>query len=154
MSYETILYPPIPFSFYSINAQSKIESGFGMNPDYQPYTNWIDTSYTNCMQKWTTNMEWGQCIGEHHKLWSDFMNTQYNELLGLLDEDGRKRLITSQEAWINNNSAQDDFWDYFGEVKTDFFGREGTFGAYMIDLQITRSRAVELHAYKKAFRYN
>ena len=56
--------------------------------------------------------------------------------------------------WINNNSAQDDFWNYFGEVKANFFGREGTFGANMTNLQNTRSRALELHAYKEAFSYD
>lgn len=142
------------FMLCYVSAQSRIENGFAMNPDYQPYTNWIDTSYAHCMQNWTTNMEWGECIAEHHHHWSEFMNTQYNELLTLLNEDGRKRLTASQEAWINNNSAQDSFWNYFGEIKADFFGREGTFGSYMIDLQNTRSRAVELHAYKEAFNYD
>ena len=139
---------------HSVGAQSRIENGFAMNPDYQPYTNWIDTSYAQCMQNWTTNMEWGACIGEHHQNWSDFMNKEYNELLDLLNEDGKKLLVESQKAWRDNNMAQDDFWNYFGEVKADFFGREGTFGAYMTDLQNTRSRAVELHAYKEAFSYH
>jgi len=135
------------------NSQSRIENGFAMNPDYESYTNWIDTSYANCMQNWTTNMEWGSCIEEHHKHWSDFMNKEYIELMNLLDEDGKNRLIASQEAWRNNNKAQDDFWAYFGVVKPHFFGREGTFRSYMIDLQKTRSRAIELHTYKKAFSY-
>ena len=138
----------------SLSAQSRIENGFANNPDYQPYTNWIDTSYAHCMQNWTTNMEWGACISDHHQHWFDFMNKEYNDLLDILNEEGKKHLIASQEAWKKNNIAQDDFWNYFGEVKANFFGREGTFGAYMTNLQNTRSRAVELHSYKEAFSYD
>lgn len=138
----------------SLSAQSRIENGFANNPDYRPYTNWIDTSYAYCMQNWTTNMEWGACIGEHHQHWFDFMNKEYNDLLNILNKEGKKLLMASQEAWINNNSAQDDFWNYFGEIKANFFGREGTFGANMTNLQNTRRRAVELHAYKEAFSYD
>ena len=105
------------------------------------------------MQHWSTNMEWGSCIEEHHKHWIDFMNKEYSELMNLLDEDGKSRLIASQDAWRNNIKAQDDFWDYFGVVKPHFFGREGTYSSYMIDLQNTRRRAIELHTYRKAFSY-
>ena len=136
-----------------VNSQSRIENGFARNPDNEPYTNWIDTSYAHCLQNWTTNVEWGSCIGEHHKHWSDFMNQEYAELLNLLDEDGKSRLIASQEAWRKNNKAQDEFWDYFRLVKPHFFGREGHYSSYMIVLENTRNRAVELHTYKKAFSY-
>ena len=133
-------------------SQSKIESGFANNPDYEPYTNWIDSSYAECLQNWTTNIEWGACIGKHREMWLEFMRNEYNELLKLLDEEGKTLLIASQETWIRNNATQEFFWDYFLEQKPDFFGREGTYGSYMVDLQILRQRAIEIHVYKNAFR--
>ena len=132
-------------------SQSKIESGFANNPDYEPYTNWIDSSYAECLQNWTTNIEWGACIGKHKEMWLDFMNYEYKELLTSLDDEGKTLLKASQEAWIRNNLVQEQFWDYFLEQKPNFFGREGTFGSNMVDLQIIRKRAVEIHIYKNAF---
>lgn len=133
-------------------SQSKIESSFANNPDYEPYTNWIDSSYAECLQNWTTNIEWGACIGKHREMWLEFMIDEYNELLKLLDEEGKTLLIASQETWIKNNATQEQFWDYFLEQKPNFFGREGTFGSNMVDLQIIRKRAVEIHIYKNTFR--
>jgi hypothetical protein len=84
-------------------------------------------------------------------MWLDFMNYEYNELLTSLDDKGKTLLKASQEAWIRNNLVQEQFWDYFLEQKPNFFGREGTFGSNMVDLQIIRKRAVEIHIYKNAF---
>ena len=138
------------FSF----GQTKIESLYGNNPDYEPYKNWIDSSYMDCMQSWETNLEWGDCIGEHTGKWMSFMDQSYDSLMTLLDPAGQEILKASQIAWHNNNLAQLEFWNYFNVVNEGYFGREGHFGASMVDLDIIRNRAIELHHYLNVFQEN
>lgn len=85
---------------------------------------------------------WGmmQCAGREQAWWDDYLNTTYQNLRDLLDDEEFDMLRKAQRAWLDFRDAQCAF-DYF-------FWREGTirtiFGA-SCQMSMTAERALDLN---------
>jgi len=135
----------------TLYGQSQILDVLSSSPDYISYKSSIDSSFEKCNRTWTTNLELGQCLGDHQTMWENQMLQFYDSLLIELDSTGKKLMEVSQKNWSNHIQSQRNFWSYF-EDTSNWFGREGHFKAYYYDLNEKRNRTLELQAYLKIIR--
>lgn len=86
-----------------------------------------------------------ECVRVAEDAWDAEMNSDYKELMGMLDSAGQENLRTAQRAWLKYRDAEIELCAaiYYGNL-------EGTMYHIMAAdrvMSIVRARALELQAY-------
>ncbi|MFH1197246.1 MAG: lysozyme inhibitor LprI family protein [bacterium] len=110
----------------------------------------IDISLAECMEKDYSTHGMLQCLNEAAEKWDAELNKVYNELKGMLDDSGKKKLKEAQQEWIKFRDKEFEFLDYLYSQK------DGTMYLTMRAadrVEVVRKRALELQSYIDVLKY-
>jgi hypothetical protein len=111
--------------------------------------NAIDSALSNCLDNFSTNMEWSSCIATYRKMWEDTLDKVYHKLLKVMDTTLQKSLIASQYTWKMDLDNDEKMWMDIYEKYKLYYGREAYFDVMQYFLDRTRERALDLQFFLK-----
>jgi len=102
----------------------------GINSQYFPKDNIIDTQYLCDMQKWITNSEWQEIIVKYRRIWESQMYLEMDRLINLIPDqvediklyqkDWEKNLYNTEElVQINvdqNKVGREPYFDWLSSI--------------------------------------
>ena len=102
----------------------------GINSQYFPKDNIIDTQYLCDMQKWITNSEWQEIIVKYRRIWKSQMYLEMDRLINLIPDqvediklyqkDWEKNLYNTEElVQINvdqNKVGRQPYFDWLSSI--------------------------------------
>lgn len=104
----------------------------------------IDTKVRQCIENDPSTAGMVLCYSEAEKEWDLELNRNYQLLMSVLDNEGKKQLKSSQLAWIKYRDAE------FAFLETFYGSFTGTMFSLFIAtkrMDMIRSRALELKTY-------
>jgi len=110
----------------------------------QNNTNKIDKILDSCIAKDNSTAGMTNCIHESYELWDAELNTLYNQLKELLNQDQKKDLKQAQSEWIKYRDAE------FKLIDSIYSSLQGTMFTPMRAgdrVEIVKKRTLELESY-------
>lgn len=101
-----------------------------------------ETTWRDCVDKTTTNMEWGACSGDYIRSADQALNAAWKQLMAAAQGQTKADLIAEEKAWIAYRETACKFY-----LNGDY-GREGQVlhGPACI-ASLIEKRTTELNAY-------
>ncbi len=113
-------------------------------PDKKNNTHRIDKILDACINKDNSTAGMTNCIHESYELWDAELNTLYNQLKELLNQDQKKDLKQAQLEWIKYRGAE------FKLIDSIYSSLQGTMFTTMRAgdrVEIVKKRTLELESY-------